>query len=281
MWVFDRQTTPWNLRDSQMTLLWGSDAYRLLLRVACGLESEIIGETDIFGQVKRSWETYQIAQQKEPIPFSRWIHRLFEDTKEIRSLYLQNLGGNSYGSLARRIIQTARKNHLHPTETILLVGSGQLGQSVAPLLAKLSDARLLICNRSPESAQKLAHSVHANAIPAVDEKKAWASAHHVVLCTPPHSTLDPIRSSYDAPQIQSVIHLGYPSKIESPWAKVPHFFCLEDLFELEKDCTSLRKTQVDAASRACNEKAMLHALTSESGGPSHLAHGWEDLALFG
>src|SRR5690349_14295498 len=65
----------------------GQQAYQFLLRVACGLESRVIGETDIFGQLKEAWKKYSKSRNRLSTQLLPWIQRIFEDTKEIRSLY--------------------------------------------------------------------------------------------------------------------------------------------------------------------------------------------------
>src|SRR5690242_20239990 len=106
----------------------GQEAYRFLLRWAAGLKSEVLGETDIFGQIKSAWKIAEATRDPSLLGLSSWIQRLFEDTKEIRTQYLQNLGGSSYGTLIRKWLKNRTEGPL------FLVGAGQIAQSVAPVL---------------------------------------------------------------------------------------------------------------------------------------------------
>ena len=63
----------------------GADAYRFLLQLACGLESEIAGETEIFGQIKQAWREYETAQPVGARALRPWMQRVLQDTKEVRS----------------------------------------------------------------------------------------------------------------------------------------------------------------------------------------------------
>ncbi len=284
LWIFDESLiaesgVPFALEQAE--LLKGDEAYELLLRVACGLESQIVGETDIFGQVKEAWKT-----AKELAPGLRenlqpWMQRLFEDTKEVRSLYLRNTGGASYGSLIRMILSRLPEATRGP---VLLVGADQLAQSVAPYLM---ETELWLTNRTRESVERLrlelikkdGESDRIRVIEGAKEvEKAWLTAAQVVLCVPP--------SAEDARRIElwkkggakrPVIHLGALAEHAGHWHSLPCFYSLSDVFALESSQGRHRSTQIARARKACEEKAKLRLL---GGGSLSLPHGWEDLAVF-
>ena len=113
------------------------------MRLASGLESEIAGETEIFGQIKQAWRDYELAQADSARALRPWMQRLLQDTKEIRSEYIVGLGSATYGSLARRLLGG------RPEGTTLLIGAGQLAATVLPYL-DCPDLR--IYNRNPARA---------------------------------------------------------------------------------------------------------------------------------
>ncbi|MGK5082253.1 NAD(P)-binding domain-containing protein [Bdellovibrionota bacterium FG-1] len=254
----------------------GVEAYTFLLRVATGLESQILGETDIFGQLKEAWRRNPGSSE-----LGVFMQRVFEDTKDIRSRYLQNLGGASYGSLVRMILGE-RKG---PT---LLIGAGQLAQSVAPYLM---DQELWISNRNPEnlfalkaelesraSAQHLGHDrCEVRMVSKDEETQAWREAANVVICVPFDEVKDQERVQARAGRADSVvIHLGGMRDHAGVWNELPGFYSLDDLFALQKAQGDVRMTQIAQAARACEEKAKLRAL----GASITIPHGWEDLAVF-
>jgi glutamyl-tRNA reductase len=119
----------------------GEQAYEFLLAVACGLESRILGETNIFGQLKEAWERFSSERDPHADPaLTHLFHKLFEDTKDIRSQYLRHAGGDSYGSLVRRFM----KEHSAAAGPILLLGAGDIARTVAP---GLLENELWILNR--------------------------------------------------------------------------------------------------------------------------------------
>jgi hypothetical protein len=64
------------------------DAYAFLLRFACGLESKLVAETEIFGQIKQAWRDFSEPRLALARQLSPWIQQLFQDAKEIRAQYL-------------------------------------------------------------------------------------------------------------------------------------------------------------------------------------------------
>lgn len=249
----------------------GVDAYRFLLRVATGLESQIVGETDIFGQLKEAWR-----KCADGFDTGILMQKLFEDTKDIRSRYLQNLGGASYGSLVRMMLRQS------PGPT-LVVGAGQLAQSVAPFLL---DQEIWLLNRSSEKLQDLYASLilqgqgdqkpRIRIISKDEEAMAWQEAAAVVVCIPFDTVCDAERVSLRDGHAGPVIHLGGHREEAGVWKALPNFQALDDLFALKKAQGDVRMTQVQQAARACDEKAKLRAL----GASITIPHGWEDLAVF-
>jgi hypothetical protein len=254
----------------------GADGYRFLLRVATGLESQIVGETDIFGQFKEAWRKCAGG-----VELGVLMQKLFEDTKDIRSRYLQNLGGASYGSLVRLMLNKALKQS-SPGPT-LIVGAGQLAQSVAPYLL---DQEIWLLNRSAESLAALHAELltlsQGGAMPRIrviskeEEAMAWREAAAVVVCIPFDSARDFERVSQRAEHAGPVIHLGGHREEAGAWNTLPDFQALDDLFALKKSQGDVRMTQVQQAARACDEKAKLRTL----GASVTIPHGWEDLAVF-
>ena len=125
----------------------GAEAYAFLLRFACGLESKLLGETEIFGQFKESWRAFSAAPSLQSRQLAGTVQSLFQDTKEVRANQLSSLGSASYGSQVRRLLGTVSAG---PT---LLIGAGQLAQSVAPWI---ETNELLLWNRTTDRAHELA-----------------------------------------------------------------------------------------------------------------------------
>lgn len=283
LWICDADSLRGQDLPGIIEVRAGREAYELLLRVATGLESQIVGETDIFGQLKEAWKSYFCANSRaRELDF--WMQRVFEDTKEIRSEHLRNQGGNSYGSLVRKMIRDhIEKTGRHLRGPVLLIGAGQIAQAVAPYL---TDYEVLLSNRSRARLDALKTDLEnrENAgVRVIEESElpeAWEKAAFAVVCIP-------FNSADDAGRIRSwlkggdavnrlVIHLGGLHVESGDWRTLPSFRSLDNLFELQRAQDEARSLSIVRARKACDERSKLRSLGAQVG----LPHGWEDLAIF-
>jgi glutamyl-tRNA reductase len=266
--------------DGAVEHFHGADAYAFLLQFACGLESKLVAETEIFGQIKQAWRDYSAGGAELARSLSPWIQLLFQDAKAVRAQYLAKLGSASYGSQVRRLLGEDAKGG--PT---LLVGAGQLAQSVAPWL---TGSQLLLWNRTPERAAELARELAKRdplrPVSVIDageaaELDAWRRARNVILCVPADEPRDLARVAAWRERTDRhgrVIHLGLGAQGASVWNALPELVSLGALFEMLQTQSELRRRQIDRARRACLEKALLRSLGASASHP----HSWEDLATF-
>lgn len=278
IWItFDKQTSFESIsKDKPLDRFFGGEAYEFLLRIACGLESEIIGETDIFGQFKTAWAEFKKQNSTQFESLQNWMQRLFEDTKDIRTQYVQNIGGNNYGSLVRKMIKE-RSVEIGRSKPILLVGAGNLAKSILPYL---KENEVWVWNRNLENANSL-KEIHPE-IKILDTKDkeifGWKNAAHIIVCIPASEKDDQNRLAWlhsnNVPR--SVIHLGALKNELTQWNQITGFYALDDIFKLQQDLSITRQTQITRAKKACVERAILRVL----GANTAIPHGWEDLLHF-
>jgi len=266
--------------DAALESFEGTDAYAFLLRFACGLESKLVAETEVFGQIKQAWREFSGRVSPLARQLSPWV-QLFQDVKAIRAQHLVHLGSASYGSLVRRLLG----EEAVPQGPTLLLGAGQLAQSVAPWL---TGSALWLCNRTPERAQELARELSKRwgerPVRVIDggfeaELAAWRGASHVVACIPADAARDGARVAAWRARSQAggrVIHLGLGAQAASPWSEVQELMSLGSVFGLLRSHSQQRSRALQQAQHACVEKAVLRSLDA---GSSH-SHSWEDLAAF-
>jgi glutamyl-tRNA reductase len=106
----------------------GTDAYRFMLEVVCGLRSPLLGETEVGGQFKLAAQTFSIPASPWGQQLQRFFKFLFEDAKRIRQNHLVDLGSQSYGSVLRREMKGLRQIHV--------LGAGHLVQETLPWFSK-------------------------------------------------------------------------------------------------------------------------------------------------
>jgi len=266
--------------DGAIESFEGADAYAFLLRFACGLESKLVAETEIFGQIKQAWREFSGRGSPLARQLSPWIQLLFQDAKAVRAQYLAKLGSASYGSQVRRLLGDDAK-----AGPILLVGAGQLAQSVAPWL---TGSELWLWNRTPDRAVELARELAkrdpSRPVRVIDggteaELAAWRAARNVILCVPAEATVDRERvAAWELRRDRAgrVVHLGLGADGATPWNALPELVSLGALFEMLQAQSEMRRRQIERARRACLEKALLRSLGANSSHP----HSWEDLAAF-
>ncbi len=162
------------------SLLEGRDALRHLLRVASGIDSMIVGEDQIIGQLKQALSLAQEAGACNNI-LELCINKAVHVGVEVRRRTQINRGAVSVGSaavqLAEEQIGSLDKKH------ILVIGSGELGMLVAQALAAKNLTAIYVANRTHERAVWLAEKIGGKAV-RFDELNRYLMLSDVVIsCT--------------------------------------------------------------------------------------------------
>jgi len=129
-------------------------AVRHLFSVASGMDSMVLGETEITGQVKQA---YQAAQQAKLT--GRILNRLFQTAlqtaKEVRTSTQIGRGAISVGSVAVELAEKIFDGDLSQ-KTVMIIGAGKMGEACLRHFAKKGAHSVLVCNRSFARAEELA-----------------------------------------------------------------------------------------------------------------------------
>jgi glutamyl-tRNA reductase len=139
----------------------GEEAVEHVFRVAASLDSMVLGEPQILGQVKDAHDAAVAAGALQGT-LARCLARAFAVAKRVRSETAIGAGNVSISSvaveLARRIFGDLSDH------AVLLVGAGEMAEAAARSLGKGARA-VRICNRSFDRAAALAREMHAAAVP--------------------------------------------------------------------------------------------------------------------
>jgi glutamyl-tRNA reductase len=151
-----------------------------LFRVASGLDSMVLGETEILGQLKKAYELARQHGHTGP-RLNKAFQRAFNVAKQIRSETNIQRGGISVASvsveLAERIFETVENRE------VVVVGAGDTGEKVARALISRGVRQVLISNRSPEKAEALAVALGERARPIGDWMEAAEKADVLISST--------------------------------------------------------------------------------------------------
>jgi glutamyl-tRNA reductase len=155
-------------------------AVRHAFRVASGLDSMVLGEPQILGQMKEAARAAQSAGTLGTV-----LHRLFQRSfavaKEVRAT--TRVGASSVSMAAAAVKLAARIFPSLKDQRVLFIGAGEMIELCATHFAAQGPARITVANRTLERAERLAHRLKGDAI----ELKALAEQLHeydiVVSCT--------------------------------------------------------------------------------------------------
>lgn len=98
-------------------------AYAHLLEVICGLDSPMVGETEVMHQFK----IFAASLPADQSLFRSLCQSLLADARQVRSQYLVGLGSRTYGSAVRRLVRDSQR--------IAIVGTGMLASEIVPFVA--------------------------------------------------------------------------------------------------------------------------------------------------
>jgi len=142
--------------------LFEGDAAQHLFRVAAGLESAILGETEIAGQVRAAARR---AGQEGTLGtvLAAAFDRSLAAAGRVRRQTGISAGATSIASVVAGLVGSAR-DPAAPGRSVVLLGAGRLAQSLARPLAALPAVELAIVNRTPASARRLADRHGASAV---------------------------------------------------------------------------------------------------------------------
>ena len=135
------------------------DAVNHLFRVAAGLDSMILGENQILGQLKQAYRISSGINMTGTV-LNRLFHKSFEAGKRTRSETDINKGASSVGyaavELAHKVFGELENN------PVLLIGAGETGELVLKCLKERGSKSITIMNRTMEKAEDLAKKFNAN-----------------------------------------------------------------------------------------------------------------------
>ena len=242
-----------------------SETIRHAFRVACGLDSMVLGEAQILGQMK---EAVRIAREQGSI--STWLNALFQRTfqaaKEVRSL--SGVGDNVV-SMASAAVRMAEQSVGDISRlNVLFVGAGEMNESVATYFAAKQPRSLMVANRTLTRAanlcSKLGNGAQACKLEALPEILHRYDI--IISCTGselPVITREMVaqaaaqRSNHQ--KTQFMLDLAVPRDIEAEVAQLPHIalFTVDDMAERVAHGKEAR------AAAAAQAEAMVQAKVNE------------------
>ena len=245
--------------DNQSIIIeYDQSAIMHLLRMTSGLESMIVGEDQILGQVKdsknKSVKNHHCGKVLGTV-FTKAIHV----GQVVRNKTNINKGSVSIGSAA---IDLAEK-HMGclDDKSVLVIGAGKMGRLVAKALAEKDLNAIFVANRTYYVAVELAEDLGGEAILFNDLEKYLAEADLVISATSaPHTIIDKKRLlGIDmAHEDLMMVDIANPRDISEDVMEIGvKLFNIDDLREIADENTQLRINEFGEAENIINEEYLL------------------------
>ena len=158
----------------------GAEAIRHLFRVAASLDSTVIGEPQVLGQVKEAFDA-ALAQKSTGVVLNKVVKKAISVGKRVRTEtgIAENAVSVSYAAveLAKKIFQNLAE------KTVLLVGAGEMGKLAARHLISAGVRHVMIANRNYDRALDVAKRFNALPVPFDEFHREMAGADIVVCAT--------------------------------------------------------------------------------------------------
>jgi glutamyl-tRNA reductase len=240
-----------------------------LFRVACGLDSMVLGETEILGQLKKA---YDLALQNGHTGsrLNKAFQRAFNVAKHIRTETNIQRGSVSVGSVA---VELAEKifTRLGDRE-VMIIGAGDTSEKTARALLSRGARSIVVTNRSYDRAVALAEDLGGRAVAFEDWAKEFANIDIIISSTSaPHYILDRARLEpllklrRNRPLL--LIDIAVPRDIEPEVNFLENVFLynIDDLQAIARDYLKQRQLEVARCEKIIREKA--EALLGHHGCP--------------
>ena len=156
------------------------EAVRHAFRVASGLDSMVLGEPEILGQMKTAARSAEAAGTLGSV-LGKLFQRSFAVAKEVRTT--TQIGASSVSMAAAAVKLAARIFPSLKDQKVLFIGAGEMIELCATHFAAQGPARITVANRTLERAQVLAHRFNARAIELRELAEHLHEHDIVVSCT--------------------------------------------------------------------------------------------------
>jgi glutamyl-tRNA reductase len=146
-------------------------AARHLFEVAAGLDSAVVGETEILGQIKTAWETARVEGASGPL-----LNAMFRHALEVGKRARTETAISRHIASASAAAVAMAADHLDGLSgrRVLVMGAGDMGEGMALSLAAAGVAEVRVANRTHARAEALAARVGGTAVPLLDLRATLA-----------------------------------------------------------------------------------------------------------
>lgn len=237
---------------------YGDDAIRHLFRVTTGLDSMVLGEAEIAGQITTALRHAGEAGSVS-VPVSRLFHYSLRVSRRARNDTGLDRNRLSVSSIGVQLVERAAGGLAD--KDVLLVGAGETGKLAARTLRHIGIRTFTVTSRRPAKAEDAAREMGGTAILMSDLPGALGRADVVVTCTAspvPVITEEMVRSAMSsrAGRPLFILDLAVPADVESAARAVPgvQLYGLADLRAVADEHRAVRRVAAEAADQFINRE---------------------------
>ena len=240
-----------------------SESLEHLFKVACGLDSMVVGETEILGQLKKAYET-ALLHKHTGRELNKAFQKAFNVAKQIRTETNIQRGSVSVGSvaveLARKIFSSLEQH------VVLIIGAGETSEKTARAMLSRGARSIIVSNRSHDRAVALARELDGRAIlfedwavefPGIDIVISSTAAPHYIL---DRAKLEPLmKLRRHRPLL--LIDIAVPRDIDPAvnFLENVYLYNIDDLQAIADDYLRQRKEEMARCAAIIRQKAGSHA----------------------
>jgi glutamyl-tRNA reductase len=230
-----------------------------LFKVACGLDSMVLGETEVLGQLKTAYDT-ALKHGHTGSRLNKAFQKAFNVAKQIRTETKIQRGSISVGSVA---VELAEKIFATLSERdVLVIGAGDTSEKTARALLSRGARSIIVSNRSYDRALALAAELGGRAVLFEDWEKEFTKIDIVISSTAaPHHVLDRakleplMKLRRNRPLL--LIDIAVPRDIDPAVNFMEDVFLynIDDLQTIADDYLKQRKEEIARCEQIIREKA--------------------------
>jgi glutamyl-tRNA reductase len=230
-----------------------------LFKVACGLDSMVLGETEVLGQLKTAYDT-ALKHGHTGSRLNKAFQKAFNVAKQIRTETKIQRGSISVGSVA---VELAEKIFTTLSDrNVLVIGAGDTSEKTARALLSRGARSIIVSNRSYDRALALAAELGGRAVLFDDWEKEFAKIDIVISSTAaPHHVLDRakleplMKLRRNRPLL--LIDIAVPRDIDPAvnFMESVFLYNIDDLQTIADDYLKQRKEEIAQCEQIIREKA--------------------------
>ena len=237
---------------------YDEDAVRHLFTVSCSLDSLVVGEAEILGQIKQAY-TFSLEEGATGKALNNLFQRAFGVAKTVRTSSAIGVGRVSVASVAVEFAQKIFSDF--SDKTVMIIGAGEMGELTLKHMVQSGINAVIVANRTYEKAVKLAYEYDGMAI----KYESFVDSMHradVIISTSsaPHFIIHPkqmpavLKARRNKPML--LIDIAVPRDIHPDVAQVENAYAynIDDLQQVVEANLSHREKELEVCAAVVGEE---------------------------